>query len=165
MCVVIQNKAFVVQLWKVKVCHGKQNHCNYWRPKFNDKFYSVWSSHLGKTQHKVAMEQNLENYDFGLKDANVTILKKTPGNVIKSNKCNQCDYASSHSGHLRLHLKTYSGEKLNKCNQCDFASSHSGHLRLHLIIPSQMEVAPLHCTVDITQKRRLFKNTKEIEKM
>ena len=34
-----------------------------------------------------------------------------------------------------------------------------------VIIPSQMEVAPLHCTVDITQKRRLFKNTKEIEKM
>ena len=33
------------------------------------------------------------------------------------------------------------------------------------IIPSQMEVAPLHCTVDITQKRRLFNNTKEIEKM
>ena len=33
------------------------------------------------------------------------------------------------------------------------------------IIPSQMEVAPLHCTVDITQKRRLIKNTKEIEKM
>ena len=36
---------------------------------------------------------------------------------------------------------------------------------LPAIIPSQMEVAPLHCTVDITQKRRLFKNTKEIEKM
>ena len=34
-----------------------------------------------------------------------------------------------------------------------------------IIIPSQMEVASLHCTVDITQKRRLFKNTKEIEKM
>ena len=33
------------------------------------------------------------------------------------------------------------------------------------IIPSQMEVAPLHCTVDITQKRRLFKNAKETEKM
>ena len=33
------------------------------------------------------------------------------------------------------------------------------------IIPSQMEVAPLHCTVDITQRRGLFKNTKEIEKM
>ena len=33
------------------------------------------------------------------------------------------------------------------------------------IIPSQMEVAPLHCTVDITQKRRLLKNTEEIEKM
>ena len=33
------------------------------------------------------------------------------------------------------------------------------------IIPSQMEVAPLHCTVDITQKRSLSKNTKEIENM
>ena len=33
------------------------------------------------------------------------------------------------------------------------------------IIPSQMEVAPLHCTVEITQKRRLFRNTKEIEQM
>ena len=38
-------------------------------------------------------------------------------------------------------------------------------VRLEIIIPSQMEVAPLHCTVDITQKRRLFKNTKETEKM
>ena len=38
-------------------------------------------------------------------------------------------------------------------------------ITLALIIPSQMEVAPLHCTVDITQKRGLFKNTKEIEKM
>ena len=33
------------------------------------------------------------------------------------------------------------------------------------IIPSQMEVAPLYCTVDVTQKRRLFKNTKETEKI
>ena len=38
-------------------------------------------------------------------------------------------------------------------------------LKKRKIIPSQMEVAPLHCTVDIRQKRRLFKNTKEIEKM
>ena len=37
--------------------------------------------------------------------------------------------------------------------------------QLKKIILSQMEVAPLHCTVDITQKRGLFKNTKEIEKM
>ena len=34
-----------------------------------------------------------------------------------------------------------------------------------IIIPSQMEVAPLHCTVDITQKRSLSKNTKKIENM
>ena len=39
---------------------------------------------MGKTQHTVAMDRNLENYDFGLKDANVKILKKkNTDNVIK----------------------------------------------------------------------------------
>ena len=50
----------------------------------------------------------------------------------KSNNCNLCDYASSHAGHLRTHLKTHIGEKLNKCNQCDFASIQAGDLRTHL---------------------------------
>ena len=86
---------------KVKVFHATLNNWNYWRLKVNDKFDSVWSNQLGN--YTVAMELNLEKYDFGLKDVNVTILKKTTGNVIKSNKCNQCDYSSMHSG-----------EKLNK---------------------------------------------------
>ena len=67
------------------------------------------------------------------------------------------------AGDLRR-LKIHSGEKLNKCNQCYFASSHAGNLRRHLIKPSKMEVAPLHRTVDITQKRVLFKNTKKTKK-
>ena len=50
----------------------------------------------------------------------------------KSNNCNLCDYASSHAGHLRTHLKTHIGEKLNKCSQCDFASIQAGDLRTHL---------------------------------
>ena len=48
------------------------------------------------------------------------------------NKCNMCDYTSSHAGDLRTHLKMHSGEKPNKCNQCDFASSDAGSLRRHL---------------------------------
>ena len=43
----------------------------------------------------------------------------------KSNKCNQCNYASFHAGDLRTHLKTHSGEKPNKCNQCDYATSQA----------------------------------------
>ena len=78
------------------------------------------------------MEQNLENYYFGLKDAYVKILKKNTNNVIKSHACNQCDYASSRASHLRIHLKKHSGEKSNKCNQCDFASSYESSLRTHL---------------------------------
>ena len=50
----------------------------------------------------------------------------------KSNKCNQCDYASAHAFNLRTHLKTHSGEKSNKCNQCDYASSQTGNLRRHM---------------------------------
>ena len=69
---------------------------------------------MGKAQHTLAMEQTLKNYDFGLKDANLKILKKNTDNVIKSHKCNQCNYASSRAGDLRRHLKTHGGEKLNK---------------------------------------------------
>ena len=107
----------------MKVCNGKV------KTKFNTWFDSVWSNHLGKAQHTLGMEQTLENYDFGfvlaytgytgLKDANVKILRKNTDNVIKSNKCNQCDYASSQAGDLRTHLKTHSGEKSNKFNQCN----------------------------------------------
>ena len=56
------------------------------------------------------MEQNLENYYFGLKDANVIIVKKNTDYVMKSNKCNQCDFASFYASALRIHLKIHSGE-------------------------------------------------------
>ena len=115
---------------KVKVCHGKVNNSDYCSPKVNDKFDSVWSNNLSKTQHTVAMEPNLENYDFGLQDSNVKI--RSTDNAIKSHKCNQCDYASSNAGHLRTHLKAHNGEKSKKCNQCDYASSQAGNLRRHL---------------------------------
>ena len=59
-----------------------------------------------------------------------THLKRNSGE--KSNKCNQCDFASSRAGDLRRHLKTHIGEKSNKCNQCDFASTQAGDLRRHL---------------------------------
>ena len=87
---------------------------------------------FGQSTTTVSMEQTLKNYEFGLKDANGKILQKKTDNVIKSHKCNQCEYASTHAGNLRQHLKTHSGEKLNKCNQCDFATSQAGHLRQHL---------------------------------
>ena len=75
----------------------------------------------------VAMEQehNLENY--GLKDANMKILKK---NGEKSN--NQCDYAPVRAEDLKRHLTTHRGEKSKRCNQCDFGSSYSSTLMEHL---------------------------------
>ena len=88
---------------------------------------------MGKARHTVQSGQ-MENYNLGLKDANSKILKKTAQHGIKSHKCNQCDYASSHAGHLaiRAHLKMRSGEKSNKCNQCDYISFEASNLRRHL---------------------------------
>ena len=77
------------------------------KPNIIDEFDSVLSNHLGKAQHTVTMEQ-MEIYDFGLDDANVKI--------PKSNKCNQCVFASSRASDLMRHLKMHSGEKSNATN-------------------------------------------------
>ena len=61
----------------------------------------------------------------------------------KSNKCNQCDYVSSQAGHFRTHLKTHNGEKSNKCNQCGYAFFEAGHLREHLKTYSGKKVHPV----------------------
>ena len=102
------------------------------------------------------MEQTYQNYDFGLKGEE--ILKKKTGSAIESNKCNQCDYASSRAGDLKKHLITHSGGKSNKCSQCDFACSdpsslrrqcdyasfHASDLRLHLKTHSGMKTNKCH---------------------
>ena len=68
----------------------------------------------------------METSGIDFKDVNEKI------KVIKSNKCNQCDYAASQTGQLKKHLKTHSGEKPNKCNQCDYASSQARNLGTHM---------------------------------
>ena len=72
---------------------------------------------------------NLDEYNVRIK-ATKMVTKK--GQDKRSNKCSQCDYASSDAGNFRKHLKTHSGEKSYKCNQCDYASSETVNLRRHL---------------------------------
>ena len=79
------------------------------------------------------MEETFENENLSLKDS---LVKKTY-NAIKSNKCNQCDFASIQAGDLRRHLIIHSGEKSHNCNQCDFACSDPSTLREHLKIHSK----------------------------
>ena len=81
----------------------------------------------------VVVDRNLQDDDFVENGVNVDIpLKNTKIVREKSNKCNQCDFASSQAGDLKRHLTTHSGEKSNKCNQCDYVSSQAGDLRKHL---------------------------------
>ena len=65
------------------------------------------SNHLDKAQHTLATNGQRKYYD----DANVKTQNKTTDNVVESYKCNQCDFASLHSGNVRQHLTTHSGEK------------------------------------------------------
>ena len=94
---------------------------------------SVPFSHIPFTYFSLVMDQNHE-----LSNINSDVNVKAPMEVTgtgqgkSSNKCNQCEYASSHTGNLRTHLKSHRGEKPNKCSQCDYASSEAGHLRTHL---------------------------------
>ena len=72
--------------------------------------------------------QNTDKHDLSMND----ILQKKTNKAMKSNKCSQCDFASSQAGSMRTRLKTHIGEKLHKCNQCDYATSQAGNLRRHL---------------------------------
>ena len=56
----------------------------------------------------------------------------------KSNKCKQCDYASSQASNMRSRLNTHNRQKFNMCNQCDYAIcipwDQVGDLRNHFKI-------------------------------
>ena len=84
---------------------------------------TIWAKHN-------TMEQTSQSDEFGLKGEEI-LMKKTD-NVIKSNKCSQCDFASFQAGNLRRHLKIHSGEKSNKCSQCEYACSDPSSLKRHL---------------------------------
>ena len=77
-------------------------------------------------------------------------------------------YEGHHHGRVRLrcHPRNWLPHHLDVTSS-NSSSKGAGHHYCIVtdieIIPSQMEVAPLHCTVDITQKRSLSKNTKKLK--
>ena len=79
----------------------------------------------------LGMDQNLDKHDANKSKTNEEPLREANSGK-KSKKCNQCDFAPSEAGHLRIHLMTHTGEKPNKCNQCDFASSWTQSLKTHM---------------------------------
>ena len=80
------------------------------------------------------MDQDLENCGLSKND-DIVVIKahmRVTNASKKSNKCNQCGYASSELASLRKHLMIHSGEKRNKCNHCDFASFYPSALMTHV---------------------------------
>ena len=104
-----------------------------WRSDWR-KFLQFWhrAAHQRVTHPPAFLQQTNENYSSSLENVNVNIPRKNTDNVIKTNKCNQCDYATSHPGQLRRRFKTHSREKSNMCYLCDFASSEAANLKRHL---------------------------------
>ena len=48
----------------------------------------------------------------------------------------QLPHSALYACNLRTHFKTHTEEKSNKCNQCDFASHQASNLRKHLKVHS-----------------------------
>ena len=46
-------------------------------------------------------------------------------------KCDQCEYTCTTSGGLVTHKRTHSGEKPHKCNECDYKCTQAGNLATH----------------------------------
>ena len=67
----------------------------------------------------LVMDKNLEPQS---KVSESNPMETKTGHEEKSNKCNQCDFASAHAGSLRTHLKMHTGEKSNNCYQCEYES-------------------------------------------
>ena len=74
-------------------------------------------------------EEAFEN-THGEKSSKCNLLRQGP-RLTCDGEPDKTNYASSHAGNLRIHLKTHSGEKSNKCNQCNFASTWPADLRIH----------------------------------
>ena len=60
------------------------------------------------------------------------MLRKHPNSTPAKYECEYCGHTSVRRSELNNHLKMHTGEKSNKCNQCDYASSQAGHLRTHM---------------------------------
>ena len=78
------------------------------------------------------MDPSLEQQDSNKRSGNFQIQIVETDKKEMSNKCSQCEYASSEAGTLKTHMKTHTGEKSNKCNLCDYASSDAGNLKTHI---------------------------------
>ena len=79
----------------------------------------------------------------------------------KSNKCNQCEYASFQAGSLKKHLKRHHADKVNKCNQCDFAYSGVSQLRKHFNTHVQERPKMQPVWLCVLLKRRLDDSLKK----
>ena len=79
-----------------------------------------------KQGFKVVMDNDQSKIYVNVK---LPVRKKSRG--IKLNKCNQCNYSSTRTDHLRAHVQNRHDEKVHKCNQCNYSSSRADYLRGH----------------------------------
>ena len=112
------NEVLTIYSTCFKICKNCSNiQCNSCKKKTKAAFSNVSKVHYG----------------LDISESEITLANLPSSHSgEKSNKCNQCDFASSYASALRTHMISHSGEKSNKCSQCDYASSHGSHFRRHL---------------------------------
>ena len=58
------------------------------------------------------------------------LTKNSQKHKRKTLHCQHCDYATTNSGHLKVHTRIHTGDMLH-CKHCDYTTNQSGHLKAH----------------------------------
>ena len=100
----IVNEVLTIYRTCFKICKNCSNiQCNSCKEKTKTAFSNVSKVHYG----------------LDISESEITLANLPSSHSgEKSNKCNQCDFASSYASALRTHLKTHSGEKSMIMIQC-----------------------------------------------
>ena len=141
--------------WSARVTPHRTNpaHCQRWNISMPSSSSPPWSSWWSKSwqehdssalslshttnHHKTSVkfwchQLGARWQSKGKENISSTEVSEPEMNLMKMKKCNQCDYSSAYTSHMKNHIQTHTGEKPFRCDQCDLSFSRASYLKVHV---------------------------------